>query len=307
MAPAVVTPGTASDGTLARYLTAVLVTIVAILSQYFVPQNVPALRPVYASLPGDLFVVYGIPVIAFALLVGPGPLGYWRRRTRDAVEDGLAFYAGATIATLALLVVMVLLYEALDPSALQLLSRQNPALTQATGDPWFWVGFSFVIGAFEEAIFRGWIFGFWRGRAASWVGPAVGSSAVFAALHLYYGTTYGLAAPLIFPGLFFLGLAFAATYQSSGGNLLVVALLHGLFDASAFLTLVNSDAGLLLRYLPVLVGLAILLERFFQRDRGDRLPWYLRAGGRPSIPAPGPPAPSPVPSPPSSGPPGTVL
>jgi membrane protease YdiL (CAAX protease family) len=292
-------PPTTADRAVVRYFVAVAVTVVAIVSQYFLPQNVPALLPIYTSLPGDLFVVYGIPVIAFALLVGAGPLRSWSARMGTASVDGLAFYAAATIATLAVLAVMVVVYEALDPSALQFLSRQNPALTQAAGNPWFWVGFSFVIGGFEETIFRGWIFGFWRNRVANWVGPAIGTSALFAAVHLYYGTTYGPAAPLIFPGLFLLGFAFAATYQTSGGNLLVIALLHGLFDASAFLTLVNTGAGLLVRYVPVLIGLVLLLVRFLVKDRGSALPPLPAVVSGPPPAFPGPPAPAPPPPPPS--------
>ncbi len=300
MASSVPAPTARPDGALARYTVAVVVTVVAILSQYFLPQSVPALLPLYSSLPGDLFVVYGIPVIAFALLVGAGPLRNWSGRLPTATVDGLAFYAAATIVTLAVLVAMVVVYEILDPSALQLLSRENPALTQASGNPWFWVGFSFVIGAFEETIFRGWIFGFWRNRVANWVGPAIGTSILFAGVHLYYGTTYGPAAPLIFPGLFLLGFAFAATYQTSGGNLLVVALLHGIYDASAFLTLVNTDAGLLVRYIPVLIGVVLLLVRFVLQDRGSALP-PIPSLGMNSVPS-FPSGPSPPPAPPAAPP-----
>lgn len=298
MAHPVAAPRAASDGAVVRYSVGVVVTVVAILSQYFVPQNVPALLPIYSSLPGDLFIVYGIPVIAFALLVGAGPLRNWSARMGTAAVDGLAFYAAATIVTLAVLAAMVVVYEVLDPSALQLLTRQNPALTQAAGNPWFWVGFSFVIGAFEESIFRGWIFGFWRNRATNWVVPAIGTSALFAGVHLYYGTTYGPAAPLIFPGLFLLGFAFAATYQTSGGNLFVVALLHGVYDASAFLSLVNTNTGLLVRYLPVLIGLVLLLVRFLTQHARSALPPLSSVGtppppAFPSAPAPPPPAPPP--------------
>jgi membrane protease YdiL (CAAX protease family) len=304
VASSVPASGATPDGSVVRYAIAVVVTVVAILSQYFVPQSVPALLPVYSSLPGDLFIVYGIPVIAFAVLVGAGPLRHWATGMVPAARDGLAFYAAATIVTLAVLAIMVVVYEALDPSALQLLSRQNPALTQAVGDPWFWVGFSFVIGAFEETIFRGWIFGFWRNRVANWIGPAILTSVLFAGVHLYYGTTYGPAAPLIFPGLFLLGFAFAATYQTSGGNLVVVALLHGVYDASAFLTLVNPEGGLLLRYVPVLVGIVLLIVRFVLRSPGAPTAAMAPLGSPPS-PAfptysafPSPPAPGPPPTPP---------
>jgi membrane protease YdiL (CAAX protease family) len=247
-----------------RYLLGVVVTVVAILSQYVVPQNVPAAQLLYYNLPGDLFVVYGIPVIAFALLVGAGPLRNWNRRMALASYEGLGWFGLLSLLALVVTVALIVVYEAVDPSALALLNKPNPALTQAKSDPWFWVGFSFVVGAFEETIFRGWIFGFWRFRSATWIAPAVGSSLVFASVHLYYGETYGAASGLIFPTLFLTGLAFAATYQASGGNLVVVALLHGASDASAFLTLVSPDGGVALHYLLILaggvVGLAIYLD-----------------------------------------------
>ncbi len=261
-------PRAGAPGSVNRYFAGVAITVLAIVSQYFLPQSVPALRPLYASLAGDLFVVYGIPILAFSVLVGAGPLRGWASHAGRAVREGLGWYGLLSVISLVVFFVSVAVYEAVDPAALALLSRQNPALAEATGNPWFWVGFSFVIGAFEETIFRGWIFGFWSGRTASWLGPAVLSSLLFASVHLYYGTTYGVAAPLIFPMLFFLGFAFAAGYQTSGGNLVMIALLHGAYDASAFLALVDTDAGLLLRYLVILIGFLLALVEFFLRDTG---------------------------------------
>jgi len=256
----------AADRSVYRYGLGVLITVVAIVSQYFVPQEWPVTRLVYGNLPGDLFVVYGIPVIGFALLVGADPLRNWASRMGLASIEGLGWYGTLSLVALLVLVVMALVYEVIDPSALQLLQRPNPALTQAAGDPWFWVGFSFVVGGFEETIFRGWIFGFWRNRTTGWLIPAVGSSALFASVHLYYGVTYGAAAPLIFPGLFLTGFAFAATYQRSGGNLVIVALLHGASDATAFLTLVNETGGVALHYLLILVGVLVGLVYYLSRS-----------------------------------------
>jgi len=237
-----------------RYVVGVVVTVLAIVSQYFVPETFPATRVVYGNLPGDLCVVYGLPILAFAALVGPGPLRRWKDRMGEATWQGLRWYGGMALLALAVVLGLAVLYSVIDPSALQLLNRPNPALTQAKSNPWFFVGFSFVVGAFEETIFRGWIFGYWMGRTSSWVGPAAWTSAVFAGVHLYYGATYGLAAPLIFPVLFLMGFAFAATYRFSGGNLVLPALLHGENDASAYLTLVSPAAGDILHYAVILVG-----------------------------------------------------
>jgi len=249
-----------------RYFLGVFVTVFAILSQYFVPQEIPAANVLYGNLPGDLFLVYGVPIISFSLLVGGGPLRDWHRRMRYATWHGLRYYGLLTILALVVIFVLTIVYEFVDPAALQLLNRPNPALQQASGDPWFFVGFSFVIGAFEETIFRGFMFGYWRDRSGPWMVPAVWTSVVFAGVHLYYGTTYGAAAPLIFPGLFLLGFAFAATYKISGGNLVVPAALHGAHDAAAFLTLISMVWGLLALYLVVLVGAVIGLVHYLGDD-----------------------------------------
>lgn len=249
---------------LARYAAAVTVTVLAVVSQYFVPSLVPASLVLYGNLPGDLFVVYGLPVLAFSLLVGGAPLRNWRSRMGLATWEGLRWYGLLFLLALFVTIVLMAVYAAVDPAALGLLNRPNPALEQARGNPWFYVGFSFVIGAFEETIFRGWIFGYWRDRSTGWVAPATWTSVLFAGVHLYYGTTYGAASPLIFPTLFFMGFAFAATYRLSGGNLVVPALLHGANDASAFLTLVVPSVGIALRYVLVLVGAVIGLVAYLR-------------------------------------------
>jgi len=250
---------------LARYSTGVVVTTLAIFSQYFVPQALPATDVLYGNLPGDLFIVYGIPVIAFALLVGGAPLRDWKERMGTAAWQGLRFYGLLTLLGLVVALALAVVYAIIDPGALQLLSRPNPALEQAKGNPWFFVGFSFVIGAFEETIFRGFIFGYWRDRAVGWLMPATWTSALFAAVHLYYSTTYGIAAPLIFPSIFLLGFALAATYRYSGGNLVVPAVLHGAHDAAVFLTLISLAWGDLALYGVVLVGALIGLV-YYLRD-----------------------------------------
>lgn len=255
----------APPGSLGRYSLGVAITVFVILSQYVVPELWPPAQAVYGNLAGDLFVVYGIPVVAFATLVGADPLRHWADRMGRASLEGMRWYGLLSLLALVVLVGTIIIYEALDPSALQLLQRVNPALTQAAANPWFWIGFSFVIGAFEETIFRGWIFGFWNSRTTRWIVPAAWTSALFAALHLYYGVTYGAAAPLIFPTLFLLGFAFAATYHASGGNLVVIALLHGAYDATAFYSLIDPGVSAVLRYGLVLVGAAIALGTYLAR------------------------------------------
>jgi len=247
----------AGGPSLARYVLGVVITVVAVLSQYFVPQMLAPTRVVYGSFVGDLFVVYGIPIVAFLLLVGVGPLRQWRARMGLAAREGLAWYGVLFLVSLGVIVLLVIVYEFVDPSALQLLTRTNPAVAQADSDPWFYVGFSFAIGAIEETIFRGWIFGFWTSRSTPWVVPATWTSALFAAVHLYYGTTYGAASPLLYPSLFLAGFSFAAAYRYSGGNLVVPALLHGQMDATAFLQLISPVAAEAIRYGVVFVGVVL--------------------------------------------------
>ena len=261
-----------------RYGSGVAITVVAVLSQYVVPQAFPFLKPFYGSLLADLAIVYGIPLASFLVLVGPAPLRDWNRRMAVAAWQGLRWYGGLSILALAIVMVLAVVYLTFDPSALGLLQRPNPVLSQASGDPWFFVGLSFVIGAFEETIFRGFVFGYWRDRPGSWFVPATWTSAVFAGVHLYYGATYGAAAPLIYPTLFLMGFAFAATYRFSGGNLVVPAALHGASDATAFLSLVSTELGIALHYLIIAVGGGIALVH------------YLRSSGARSAPiAPPPP------------------
>jgi membrane protease YdiL (CAAX protease family) len=257
-------PSRPPPASFARYSLGVVVTAFAIFSQYFVPQTFPATLVVYGNLAGDLFIVYGVPIVAFALLVGGAPLRDWKERMGTAAWHGLRFYGLLTLLGLLVFFVLATIYAIIDPSALQLLNRPNPALEQAKGNPWFFVGFSFVIGAFEETIFRGFIFGYWRDRASGWLMPATWTSALFAAVHLYYSTTYGIAAPLIFPSLFLLGFAFAATYRYSNGNLVVPATLHGAHDAAAFLTLISVAWGAIALYGVVLVGALIGLLEFLR-------------------------------------------
>jgi membrane protease YdiL (CAAX protease family) len=236
------------------YTVATLVTVVAVYSQYFLPEFLPATKGIYSNLLGDVAVVYGLPVVAFVVLVGSQPLRHWRLGMRRASWEGLRWYGLLSLLALAVTLILAAIYQILDPAALGLLNRPNPELASAASNPWFYIGFSFVAGAFEELIFRGWIFGFWLERTPGWLGPAIGSSALFALMHLYYATTYAAAAPLIFPTLFFLGLAFAATVRASGGNLVVVALLHGGTDAIAFYSLLNEPTALGLHYALILIG-----------------------------------------------------
>ena len=57
---------------------------------------------------------------------------------------------------------------------------------------------------------------------------------MFASVHAYYAVTYGVASVLPFIDLITFGFAMAATYYWSGGNIMVPALIHGVYDATDF-------------------------------------------------------------------------
>ncbi|MCI4368161.1 MAG: CPBP family intramembrane metalloprotease [Thermoplasmata archaeon] len=293
-----------------RYLLALLITVLAIVSQYFVPELLPALRPVYAHEVSALLVVYGLPIAAFALLVGVAPLRRWRANLPSSSVEGLRWYGLFSLLTLIVLFILGVLYELLDPSALALLTRPNPVLAGAASDPWFWIAFSFVIGAVEETIFRGWVFGYWLTRAPSdWKLHALWTSALFAGVHLYYGVTYLAAAPLQYSTLFLAGLGFAYAVRYSGGCLVIVALLHGADDASAFLAgTVSPVAGDALHYGLILLGLLFALIVYLreQAKLAPPSPPYFTGApgsfdpfGTPGFPLPPPPPPG---LPPTDGP-----
>ena len=302
-------------GSVRAYALAVGIAVAAIYSQYFVPVLLPATAGIYGSVVGGLGIVYGVPIAAFAVLVGGRPLARWRAHGAVAAWEGIRWYGLMVLLGAFVSAALIDLYLRFDPGALQLLSRPNPVLTAARDDPWFWIAFSFAIGAIEETIFRGWIFGYWLTRGSSrWAVHAAWTSALFAAVHLYYGTTYGAAAPLIYPTLFLMGFSFAATYRASGGNLWVVALLHGAHDSAAFLTILSPGAALGVELGLIGVGLLVALIDFVASSRvpgpvGPPYGWPPPGApvGPYFPPPPGPPpadalAP-PLPPPPPPGPP----
>jgi membrane protease YdiL (CAAX protease family) len=267
------------------YGVAVVVTAVAVLSQYFVPPLVPALAFLYQYAITGYAIVYGVPIVTFLVLVGTGPLRRWHADMEHSALPALGWYGALSAIGFLVTVALLIAYLALDPSALNYLTRQNPVVTNAESDPWLWIGLSFVIGAIEETIFRGWIFGYWVQRASGslWF-HAIWTSALFAGLHLYYGTTYLAAAPLIYPQLFLLGLAFALAVRSSRGNLVWVALLHGATDAISFYSIVSPTGSEILHYGLIGIGAVVALILYFGNRAPAPPPVYSPASGSPGVP-----------------------
>lgn len=323
-----VSSSTAADGTtitapapVSSYVAALAITVVTVLSQYFLPQHVAFVRPVYDSLATDLLLIYGLPALAFLLLVGRGPLTQYFANTGSAIVEGLRWYGATSILGLVAALVIVAALAVFDPSDLTQLTKLSPPLVAAESDPWFWVGFSFAIGIVEETIFRGWVFGYWLQRAPTqWFPHAMWTSLLFAAVHLYYGSTYGWASGVAFAELFFSGLGFSVAVRYSKGNLLIVGLLHGAHDALSFSTLVWKPYAEVLYYLLIVAGAVVFLVVALRRDRAPRpiLPWEPGSTvpspaphGNPAIVRPPPPTGTyerpPLPAPPPPTPPGGPL
>jgi membrane protease YdiL (CAAX protease family) len=256
---------------LERYVAATVLTVLAILSQYFLPQAIPALLPLYASYLGDFLIVYGVPILAFVLLVGWGPLRNWDRNVGTGFVEGFRWYGLLTVVGLLLsIVAIVVIVSAIGPSAVNVLSKPTPVVKAASADPYLWVALSFLIGFVEETIFRGWIFGYWLMKdPGRWKVHAAWTSMLFAGVHVYYALTYGIVFVLPLIILIADGLAFAIGFRYSGGSLIGIAFLHGWNDATAFLALPLPALGLSLHYLVVLIGVIIAVVLYLRQQRSS--------------------------------------
>jgi membrane protease YdiL (CAAX protease family) len=139
------------------------------------------------------------------------------------------------------------------------------------------VGVSFLVtGPAEEYIFRGFMFGglldIFKNR--HWLILAFVSSLLFSATHLYYALVYGPASLVQFADLITFGMAMASTYYLSGGNLSAPALIHGAYDATAFVGVATSTVvGDGLRAFMILLGIVVAFILYIQRgSRRNQIP-----------------------------------
>lgn len=236
------------------YFFGLAVILGAVFSQYFFN-----LGGFYSS----LAVIYGLPIIVITILSGQNILRRAFKNNKKALAYGLAAWG---ISLLAAYIVDLFIFNFLanfDPHSLLPLNNSNP-LPYSSASPWVMIILSFaVIGPSEEYIFRGFVFG---GALRAfpkrhWFLLAILSSAVFSIAHFYYFLTFGAASGIIIPDIFAVGLALAAAYYYSGGNLLVPVFFHGLFDALGFLSsATGTNLGDNLRFF--LVGIGIITALF---------------------------------------------
>ncbi|MGD0645201.1 MAG: type II CAAX endopeptidase family protein [Candidatus Bathyarchaeia archaeon] len=231
------------------YLVGVAVIFIAVYSQYLIR---------YGSITGYI-VVYGIPILVVSLLFGKQILRQAGKNNKDAAKYGLGLFGVLTVIGLFLAVIALLIIMRFDPHAVNLLNKPNPVLNVSSKVAWLMIPVSiFVIGPAEEYLFRGFIYGgllsISKGRY--WIPLAVLSSVMFASVHAYYAVTYGVASALPFIEIITFGLAMSITYYWSSGNILVLALIHGTFDATAFLGVATTtQIGVTAELLMIFVGI----------------------------------------------------
>jgi len=252
----------------APLLVGLILIIVCAYSQYVIPglTFVPAVLLVYGVpiiVTGMIWMIWGWEIVTKAF-----------RQTRKALKFGLGYFGAFTALSFIVGVLIIFLLEVFDPAAVPLLNKPNPVLQVSPGVAWLLVAVSFLItGPAEEYIFRGFVFGgllsFFRNR--HWLTLALVSSIFFAAAHLYYALVYQVASLVQFVELVAFGMAMAATYYISGGNLAAPALIHGAFDATAFIGVATTARiGNLLSdfmiFIGIIVALVILVERWMNKN-----------------------------------------
>ncbi len=216
------------------YLIGLAVIYIAVYSQYFIR---------YGSITGYL-VVYGIPALVVSLLFGRQLLNRAGKNNKEAAKFGLSLFGVLTVIGLLLSIIALTIITHFAPHAASLLNKPNPVLNVPSNVAWLMIPVSIlVVGPAEEYLFRGFIYGgllsISKGRY--WIPLAIVSSVMFASVHAYYAFTYGIASVLPFIELITFGLAMCIAYYWSGGNILVLALIHGLFDATDFLGVATTN------------------------------------------------------------------
>ncbi|MGD0204399.1 MAG: type II CAAX endopeptidase family protein [Candidatus Bathyarchaeia archaeon] len=216
------------------YLVGVVFIFLAVYSQYVIR---------YGSITGYL-VVYGIPVLVVSLLFGRQLLHRAGKNNKEAAKFGLGLFGVLTVLSLFLSIIALAIIVHFYPHAANLLNKPNPVLNVSSNVAWVMIPVSIlVVGPAEEYLFRGFIYGglLSISKGKYWIPLAVVSSGMFASVHAYYGITYGIASVLPFIDLITFGLAMSITYYWSGGNILVLALIHGVYDATDFLGVATTS------------------------------------------------------------------
>ncbi len=240
------------------YIIGILVIFVCVYAQYFVKLG---------QITGYL-VVYGIPILVVSLMFGKEMLQRAAKNVKTASQLGLGLFGAFTTLSIFLSIIALMILLQFNPQTLDLLSKPNPVLDVPPNVAWIMIAVSLlVVGPAEEYIFRGFMYGGLLNitKGKHWLPMAVASSFLFAAVHAYYAITYEAASVVPFITIITFSIAMSITYYWSGGNLLVPALIHGLYDATGFLGVATTtEIGLYARGALIFVGVlfaAVLLLR----------------------------------------------
>jgi membrane protease YdiL (CAAX protease family) len=254
------------------YIVGLVVIVVSVYSQYYFQSIGFHLGLI------KLLLVYGIPILTITLLCGTTIIRKFFRNTLSALKYGLGLFGVFTALGILLAVVILIFLIAFNPSSVNLLNQPNPQLNVSPNVAWAMVVVSILVtGPAEEYIFSGFVFGrlFDILKNRRWLFVAFVSSLMFAAMHLYYATTYEIASLVQFADLVTFGMAMAGTYYLSGGNLFAPSLIHGVYDATAFVGVATSmEVTVRLRVLMILIGIAIAVALLIQKSiRKDHIPY----------------------------------
>jgi membrane protease YdiL (CAAX protease family) len=221
-------------------------------------------------------IVYGVPLLVISLIWGRQIIAKAFKNSGTAAKYGLGFFGGFTVLGIFLAAIILVVILRFDASAIDALYMPNPALDVPPQFAWIMVWVSIlVIGPVEEYLFTGFVYGGLLSLSKNryWLGLALISSTLFSIAHMYYALIYGLISVVLFIMLLSFGMAMAATFYTSRGNLIIPAILHGVYDASAFFGIATSiDATVLIRGAMILTGLVIAIVLFVRRNQRTKTP-----------------------------------
>jgi len=247
------------------YLLGLAVIFISSYSQYFIPG---------VNLIIGASWVYGISIAAISAVWGRSVLRRAFHGTIAAFKIGLASLGIFTVAGSIASLLIVAMLNGLDPTALTVLQKPLPVLDVPHETAWLMAGASIlVVGPCEEYIFRGFVFGGLLSLfgVRHWLLLAFVSSILFAGIHLYYVIVYRVAALVPFVDVVAIGMALAVTYYLSRGNLLIPALIHGIYDAMGFVGVATRpEVGARLKGALILVSLLVAVLVIMGRRNG---PW----------------------------------
>ena len=257
------------------YIIGLLVIFASIYSQY----ALKGLSPILAA-----FVIYGIPILTTIILWGSSITRRAFNHTYTALKFGLGLFGAFTVLGMLVAAAILFIIVTLDPSAANLLQRPNPALDIPPKLAWVMVWISlFVVGPFEEYLFRGFVYGGLLSilKDRHWLSLAFVSSILFATAHPYYAFVYGITSLVQFTDLVAFGMAMAATYHLSGGNLLIPAMIHGTYDASEFFDVAtSSNLGASFRGYMIMASILVAIVLFIQKMPITRVIAFLKPATR---------------------------